>query len=58
MAGEWIVKECVSEDAHPYDSYGSGYNGYRVWAPGYWDTIWTNRGWERVWIPEHWEYRR
>jgi hypothetical protein len=41
--------------SHPY--YGSDYNGYRVWIPGYWDTILTNRGWERVWIRGHWEYR-
>ena len=43
---------------YPYDYYGPNYNGYRAWMPGYWDTIWTNRGWERVWIPGHWEYRR
>ncbi len=42
---------------YPYDYYGPGYHGYRVWMPGYWDTIWTDRGWERVWIPGHWEYR-
>jgi len=43
---------------YPYDYYSPGYYGYRVWVPGYWDTVWTERGWERVWIPGHWEYRR
>ena len=38
MAGEWIVKECGSEDAHPYDSYGSGYkwlSSVGTWLLGY-----------------------
>jgi hypothetical protein len=42
---------------YPYDYYSPGYYGYRVWVPGYWDTIWADRGWKRVWHPGHWEYR-
>jgi len=30
---------------YPYGYYRPGYYGYRVWMPGYWDTIWTDRGW-------------
>jgi hypothetical protein len=42
---------------YPYGYYSPGYYGYRVWVPGYWDNIWTERGWERAWHPGHWEYR-
>lgn len=42
---------------YPYGYHSPGYYGYRVWVPGYWDNIWTERGWERAWHPGHWEYR-
>lgn len=42
---------------YPYGYYGPGYYGYRVWVPGYWESIRTDRGWEKVWLQGHWEYR-
>ncbi len=40
---------------YPYGYYGPGY--YRVWVPGYWESIPTDHGWGKGWHPGHWEYR-
>ena len=57
-----IGPPAVAAPPPAYHSYPYGYYGYgpgygRVWAPGYWDRVWTGYGWQRVWHRGHWEYR-
>ena len=49
-----LASSLLSHITYGNYGYGPGYYGNRVWAPGYWERVWTGYGWQRIWHRGYW----